>query len=157
MSARTSSPDSPAFRDEMHSQHMRLRLLLRATDEVLSARSGQRESRLLCSALVVLLTDLSKELPEHFEFEERGGYFMDVVRVAPQMSRELDRFKRDHFELTERSRAVLDLSYDALRHSRRWGEVEKEFGALSARLIIHEREENIILQEVFSQDIGEPG
>ena len=68
MSAKTSSPDSPAFRDEMHSQHLRLRLLLRATDEVLSARSGQRESRLLCSALVVLLTDLSKELPEHFEF-----------------------------------------------------------------------------------------
>lgn len=112
---------------------------------------------MLCSALVVLLTDLQTELPVHFEFEERGGYFSDVMRLAPRMSRELDRLKGDHLDFVERSRALLDLAYDVLRQSGRWGEVQNAFGALSTRLRIHERKENAIMQEVFSLDIGQPG
>lgn len=153
----TADPDSPVFRDELHNHHVRLQLLLRAIDEVLSTRSGGSESQLLCSALVVLLTDLQTELPVHFEFEERGGYFSDVMRLAPRMSRELDRLKGDHLDFVERSRALLDLAYDVLRQSGRWGEVQIAFGALSTRLRIHERKENAIMQEVFSLDIGQPG
>lgn len=157
MSTDTVARKSPAFGDEMYSQHLRLRMLLRAIDEVLSASVEPPEGRLLGSALVALATDLHRELPAHFEFEESDGYFLDVVKLAPQMSPELDRLRRDHIDLVERSRELLDLSRAVLEESRRWAEAECAFGALSSRLTKHERKENDIMQEVFSLDIGQPG
>ncbi|MBW2723348.1 MAG: hemerythrin domain-containing protein [Deltaproteobacteria bacterium] len=151
------TPSSPTFGDEMLSQHLRLRLLLRAIDEVLSTPGEQSEGQPLASALVVLATDLHRELPGHFEFEERDGYFLDVARLAPEMSKELDQLKRDHVDLLERSSALLDLSFQVLKRSRRWAEARSAFGALSSRLIKHENKENSIMQDVFSLDIGQSG
>lgn len=157
MSTKTTTPDSPAFGDEMLSQHLRLRLLLRAIDEVLSAPGEQSEGHPLGSALVVLVTDLHRELPPHFEFEERDGYFQDVARLAPELSKDLDWLKGDHADLLERSSALLELSRGVLDRSRRWAEARGAFAALSSRLVRHEHKENDIMQEVFSLDIGQPG
>ncbi len=157
MSKKTTTPNSPAFGEEMLSQHLRLRLLLRAIDEVLSVPGEQSEGHPLSSALVVLVTDLQRELPPHFEFEERDGYFQDVARLAPELSKDLDRLKGDHADLLERSSALLELCRGVLDRSRRWAEARSAFGALSSRLVRHEHKENDIMQEVFSLDIGQPG
>lgn len=157
MTQAKTSPDPAELHAAVRSQHERLQLLLRATREVLAARSGQRDGDELSSTMLVLLTYLSEELVAHFEYEEHGGYFSDVLRVAPQLSRALDRFQEEHIELARSSRAVLDLSHNAVKDPRRWQEVESEFGRLFERLRNHEREENTMVQRAFSDDVGQSG
>lgn len=143
------------FGTKLHDQHMRLRLLLRGIDEVFEARSSEQEGERLAFALVVLLEDLMRELHDHFEFEESGGYFGDVQDAAPYRGRELDALKHDHIDLSERATTVLKLSKEALKQSSRWSEVENGFTAFASRLRAHERRENNIIQEVFLTDVGE--
>ncbi len=147
----------PAFRDEIAGHHRRLRQLLAALQEVIDARAQEREGPMLATAMLALLVDLEHELPIHFEVEEQGGYFADVLRVAPEMSRHLDRLKEDHVDFMERSGQLLEYAREAAEGTRRWGEVEQLFAKLASRLSTHERNENDIIQQLFMLDSGQPG
>ncbi len=151
----TSNPSD--FHDEIAGHHKRLRQLLAALEEVIETRAHDRESPLLATTMLALLTDLEHELPLHFEAEERGGYFSDVLRVAPEMGRRLDKLKEEHADFTERSRRLLEYAHGAREGTRRWGEIEQLFNHLAEKLVAHERMENDLIQKLFMLDTGAPG
>ena len=157
MSVAKTHRDWKCFEAGVQSQHLRLRVLLRGIEEIFDARSAERESESLVSALHALLTDLNAELPQHFDFEEKTGYFVDIENRAPHRSRELETLRHEHEDFAERTRLLLDRFHDAVHESIHWAEVEDRFTSLSNRLRSHEERENRLIQEVMTMDFGDSG
>ena len=91
MTVKSQSKFLETFGTVLHGQHTSLRLLLRGIEEVFVERSSGSEDERFAAVLVVQLEDITRELQEHFEFEEKGGYFEDVQSASPFRARELPR------------------------------------------------------------------
>jgi hypothetical protein len=136
---------------ELRVQHLGLRELLRAIEQRLKEqRLGGDGST--SGALLVLLADLARELPEHFAFEERGGYLADAIAVAPRLTAKAAELYRDHAELARRSRDLLEQARSAAEARAGWAEVEAGFAALATLLSDHEEAENALVREAFTEN-----
>lgn len=86
------------------SQHVVLHRAVQALDAWLE-HSADRESCL--ETAEGLLMEIYNILPEHFALEERGGYFADVLSVAPQFARRAAELQNHHQTLIPRLELVL--------------------------------------------------
>ncbi len=56
------------------------------------------------AALEAALKSLAGRLEEHFEFEESGGYFKEVLEIDPNRSREVDQLQDEHERMRDELR-----------------------------------------------------
>ena len=110
-----------------------------------------------CRTLIDRLGQLRDQLALHFSLEDAYGYFDDPLDVAPQLSRQADKLRREHKELylefcdlVERAeRMFYDEQYATLAL---W--LGPQFLGLDARLRSHEERENDLIYEAYDGDIG---
>ncbi len=96
------APSKPPLQ-RIWSQHVVLHRSVRAVDQWIDGL-GEEDSLDLG---VQLLEQLEHVLPEHFALEEQGGYFADVLSIAPQFSSWAAELQAEHSRLIPRLDAIL--------------------------------------------------
>jgi RNA polymerase-binding transcription factor DksA len=108
-------------------------------------------------AAVVLYRSLHRELPEHFSREEEDGYFAAALDRAPHFHRRTMILLHQH-AVFRRSLDRMHLSFlDAERNPSHFGGIKEAFEKFANDLLIHEADENALLEEAFLEDIGLSG
>jgi hypothetical protein len=135
---------------QLRVQHLGLRELLHAIEgRIKEQRIGGDVPG--PGSVLVLLADLVRELPEHFAFEERGGYLSDVIAAAPRTRSRAAELYEDHAELARRSAELLELARFAVESPGRWAKVEAKLAELAELLSAHEEAENALVREAFTE------
>lgn len=101
-----------------------------------------------------LTETLVTEVGEHFEIEERGGYFADALRRAPHMAETAFELQAQHDPLLESLQALRALVRSGVESDAWWARVEKELDRFTDALLQHEAGERALLQRAYGQDIG---
>lgn len=101
-----------------------------------------------------LFDELVSRVRTHFATEEYGGYFREIVELAPRLSSRADRLEREHGELL----AIAEQLAKDIRHaceSRIWRfAIRVDFERFLHRCQEHEAAENTLVQDAYLQDIG---
>jgi DnaK suppressor protein len=140
--------------NQLRVQHLGLRQLLQAIEETLREHRADVERESTGAAALALLGDLARELPEHFQLEERGGYFSDVIAAAPRLSGRAEELCKEHAGFQRQSRELLERAQSAGTAAERWAEVEADFAQVSASLAAHEEAENTLMRAVLKDDLS---
>ncbi len=101
-----------------------------------------------------MLGQLADHLLSHFELEERGGYFSDAVAHAPQLADRADGLLEEHPRMAEAARELADWASAAMGSDTWWDELAERFGAFREKLLAHERNEDRLIQEAYTRDLG---
>lgn len=102
----------------------------------------------------VLLGDLGRELPAHFELEERDGYMAEALAAAPRYQRLAGRLERQHASLARGIARIVDGAEAAGGSSDRWEELALDFRRFADALRAHEHAERDIMRDAFTDDLG---
>jgi len=132
--------------DHVLAEHRHLRRLIQRLRNLLFE---QQESGFVVGGL---LDELRDDLVTHFAHEEKGGYFDEVVTVAPRLKTRVDSLLSQHPQLM--------LTIDELRDSVEEGEIPegawptltKSFEQFVVDFVQHEEHENQLLQEAYFRD-----
>jgi hemerythrin-like domain-containing protein len=88
--------------------------------------------------------------------EENGGYLTPVIEMRPTLAADVERLRRDHQQMAE----IMDTIHAALndlnpQHRRSARECCYRIESLLSYVQHHERNENLLVTYVFTQDIGD--
>ncbi len=100
------------------------------------------------------LAELDRHLAAHFVHEEEGGYFAEVLQIAPRYKSEVDGLLSQHPLLREMLSSLLSKVDDAPLTMSRWQDIANGFERFVEHFIEHETDENDLLQKSYCQDIG---
>lgn len=100
------------------------------------------------------LTSLRDAVAVHFADEEEGGYFSDILEMAPRFGTAVDELHRQHADFLDR----FDLSIAQLDAgdcpAEVWRETSRHVEVLLEELEQHEHREIEIVQSAFDDDLG---
>lgn len=143
----TDASDHEAYEKIKH-EHEHLREVLK---DVRDAFAGGQAS---IDRLPNALEALRNELDEHFALEESTGYFSAEIDVAPRLASQAESLleQHQHFrdrleELIRRCRESTDLQAEA-------EQLQAAVDEFTWNLLRHEAEENDLIQQAYTEDIG---
>ena len=124
-------------------------------NSLLTAISGRFEhSHVPSRNLVSLLNALAFHLQTHFEFEEADCYFTNLVQTAPRTAQIVEKILQEHREmLVEVDQMVQEARAD-LDHKSGTDALARRYAKFREKLEAHEHQENLLLQDVYTEDIG---
>jgi hypothetical protein len=104
--------------------------------------------------IAVLLREFHAALLVHFLNEENEGFFDEVTAQAPRLSGEAGRLCIEHEHLLRDADELCRFAAAGSPSMAWWRELNSRCHAYSRRLMLHERDENRLLQEAHQADIG---
>ncbi|MBX3433036.1 MAG: hemerythrin domain-containing protein [Pirellulales bacterium] len=113
--------------------------------------ADQRRSK---RALEKLVTQLAELCEGHFQREEEGGYMREAVQQAPQLASRAKTLGDEHEPLQEAIEKLRILVHSGVESAAWWVRVQSDFSSFAKTISRHESEENALLQEAFTQDVG---
>jgi hemerythrin len=136
------------FYEVMKAEHRELGIILGdIRDEV----SAQTRSKTKLENLIGRLREL---VEAHFSHEERGGYLKEALERAPRFIVQAAVLQDQHETLLEEVEKLRLLVHSGIESPAWWNRVESDFRAFAGRFMNHEQDENKIVQEAFTVDIG---
>lgn len=129
-------------------EHAELKSLLEALQAACSPSLRNRES------VQDLAETLANQVAEHFELEERGGYFADAIKRAPQVAVQAAELQAQHEPLLETVQALRALARSGVESEAWWNRVTSELDRFAQGLLRHESGERSLLQRAYGLDIG---
>ena len=105
-------------------------------------------------SVVKLLEGLRSFFISHFQKEETGGLFEDVVERAPHLSRLAAKLTHEHGELLQRMDGLIRFARRGTGQPLCWRMLRLRMQDLTVQLHQHEAEENGMLQMAYSDDLG---
>jgi RNA polymerase-binding transcription factor DksA len=103
---------------------------------------------------LTLMKDLARQLPEHFNLEEKNGFLEDALTQAPRYGRRAEELMREHPVFTEQIAGIVENAEAAGSSTAAWRSVREHFRSLTLDLLTHEQGENDILESAFLDDLG---
>jgi len=141
------SPEFEQFQ-KIQEEHRQLKTLLEQIETALTDRSGPIE------AVVDLIGQLGHQLTKHFQTEEAGGYFADALFEAPQLVNRANDLMLQHPKMTRSARKLAEAADPNKNPDLWWEQTAERFQALKEELDKHERDEDLLIQEAYTRDIG---
>ena len=139
--------DSNIF-GRIDAEHQELRDLLARIHRTLANDQSSVEE------VTKLLRTLCDDLRAHFRNEEEQGFFSQITDHAPRLTSHADSLCGEHLEMLLDAEALAKQS-EMGDGTDRWRQALSEaFHSLSKQLMHHESEENQLLQQAYSEDIG---
>lgn len=139
-----------SWTDELAHEHAHLGHLLGQVRRLLVAQSGDSRDR----SLGTLLSQLTIEVREHMEFEERDGYLAPVQERIPRMFEAIEQLRGEHAALQSQLAKILtDATVRPGVYEFR-EEVSPQLQHWLESMRNHERRENQLVQEAFNTDIS---
>jgi hypothetical protein len=129
-------------------EHIQLRQMIDDTRECLQQRAFTHKE------LLETLVRLRTQLVEHFRNEESGGYFPDVIKVAPRLQQRADALLQQHPALQEQIDGVRLIAEQSGPSEKWWRSIADEFSKFCREFDQHERDETALLQDAYNRDIG---
>ncbi len=156
------SADFPLdYADKLHAQHLEMHDSLKALNVLIeSVMVGRAKGEVLGpdgAAALIVLSDLKRDLPEHFALEEQDGHLVSAVAVAPRFHRRASRLLAQHGDFCVRLTSLLSHARQAGASVQSWARVQQDFLRLSADLRRHERAESELIGRAYGDDLGTPG
>ena len=141
----TTNPDDASRQSagDLWREHVRLKRRLDALRDTMAQETDQ-------TRLANLLDEFCLELETHFQHEETGDCFEQVVAVAPRLSERVDAVLRQHPALL----AMLGDIVEMARQSVKLETLLARFESFATKWLRHETEENDLLHEAYNVDIG---
>lgn len=132
----------------MLEEHTKLRGLLSALEQMLADR--------LCSSseLAARLREVDELVDSHFHGEEDSGCFPNLMDLAPRVAERVKDLIGEHGELRAAIHLLVEAAGRSTGTSEDWEGLTAGFRDFAAKLLQHERTENELVQEVFTEDLG---
>ncbi|MCE9632428.1 MAG: hemerythrin domain-containing protein [Planctomycetia bacterium] len=129
---------------ELHSQLLSMRAEFTNPDLPDAQRLG---------AVREMLAGLRDYLRTHFEQEERGGFMEESIARMPRLSSAVQKVMADHPGLLAELDTLLETIGMRDISPETWAEATRGFAAFSDHLLVHERNENAVVQEGYNEDL----
>jgi hypothetical protein len=100
------------------------------------------------------MAELAAHLKSHFEVEEEGGFFTQVVARAPRLADQVGQLSDEHKSMTKTVESLCIEAANGDGSAAWWEKNDADFHRLSKELMQHENHENQILQDAYTEDIG---
>jgi hypothetical protein len=139
---------NPAFAQDLQAQHHELRDFLHEGTQLL-ANTGWTVDDLFS-----LLAVLRRHLQEHFEHEERGGYFREAIVARPQLAPRANTLLEQHGSFMAMIDELMALVGTDMVSAASRREIESRWQRFSSEFCQHEAGEVDLLQFVFNEDLG---
>jgi len=139
---------NPAFAHALQAQHHELRDFLHEGTQLLADTGWAVDD------LFSLLAVLRRHLREHFEHEEQGGYFHEVIVARPQLAPRANALLEQHGDFMATLDGLLALVGTETLSSVSRSEIESRWQRFSSEFCRHEAGEVDLLQFVFNEDLG---
>lgn len=133
---------------KIQEQHRQLASLLEQIESALTQRSSP------INDVVDLIGQLGHQLTKHFQSEEAGGYFEEALDEAPQLFDRANALMLQHPKMTQSARKLVEAADPETDPDLWWQQTTERFEALRVELKKHEREEDRLIQEAYTRDIG---
>lgn len=102
-----------------------------------------------------MLGRLGDRLVKHFAMEEDGGYFADALMHAPQLVSKANALLAQHPKMCSQARLLVqELPESHESGEDWWSHTTSLFCAFREEIDRHEKQENVLLQEAYTQDLG---
>ncbi len=129
-------------------EHRQLTGLLDQIGSVLAERSCSIDE------VVDLLGQLGHRLTKHFQTEEAGGYFAEALYDAPQLFQRANDLMLQHPKMTRSARKLAEAADPGVDPEQWWSQTADRFQAFRAELKRHECNEDRLVQEALTRDLG---
>jgi len=140
----------PSGTDELAHEHAHLGNLLGRVRRLLVAPSEENRDGMLGA----LLEQLTIEVREHMEFEERGGYLAPVQQRMPELFGTIEQMRGEHTVLQSKLAQILTDARTRPGVYEFREEVSPQLQHWLDSMRDHERRENMLVQDAFSTDIS---
>lgn len=144
----TIAPASHSVFHEITDEHEQIEAMF---DRIHCTFAGGRKNLPLIRKL---LGEFVEQLKQHFAHEEKGGYFHEVVEMAPRFAPTVTRLREEHIWLQE---FIVELHYQSVHAPASavwWEAIRLDFTEFFTQFNKHEACENNLIQETYTQDIG---
>lgn len=141
------SPDVETV-EMIRQQHETLKELLGRIEVALQQR------RLSIAEVGDLLGQLGDQLVRHFALEESSGYLGEAMLHSPELVGRANALLAQHPKMTRKAQKLLSESLDSPAAERWWDLTSQRLADFLAELREHERNENCLLQEAYTLDVG---
>jgi len=109
----------------------------------------------VAEAALEAMEGLERILLAHFHAEEgEAGFFEELLRAAPQLSRDVDELRHQHPVLAERIHSIVEGSRWAGLSDSAWRKVSVEFDRFVEEFTLHENTEDRLVAEGLMTDEG---
>lgn len=144
----TRDPKTSVSLEQIQEEHADLRSMLR------DLQTAFGEKKQTAEQLATLLDRSRKVLEEHFQHEEKGGFFRGIRESAPQFSDRVTALEHEHPQFLAvidqlRARVSSHEPEDVWRH-----DCEKLYEEFRRGFLAHETAEHELMQDAYTQDMG---
>jgi iron-sulfur cluster repair protein YtfE (RIC family) len=134
--------------EQIQREHEQLRERLKVLHQKIEVHPAPPEE------VATLLRELRVALESHFQCEENGGFFDDIVTQAPQLSRQAQKLTHEHVDLLKHADTLVQMAEESQGQPICDPTLASRFRYVSRLLMHHESEENGMLQTAFQDDLG---
>lgn len=139
---------------KLDAQHESLGALLDSLAASLGAVAERPDDVGTRVEMLRLLRQLERLLPEHFLYEEAGGYLAEALAAAPRLTRRAQRLRSEHSGFSMRLAALANRAREAGESPGSWKALGTGVRKFTYELRHHEMEENCLIQDAFTDDLG---
>lgn len=145
----TPKPSQTGPVEQVEQQHEEIRQSISDIHRVL--RAGEASPPQLASQLSAFCVVLE----DHFRTEEAGGFFDQITDQAPRLSSRADKLCHEHQQMLDSAKSLVKQAIDG-DGSEGWRDkMGAAFHDFGRSLMHHESEENELLQQAYTDDIGD--
>ena len=101
-----------------------------------------------------LLRQFSAHVLTHFGHEEQGGYFSEVVLIAPRLNAKVQSLLAQHTLFREQLSGMCQHVEQGDSSDEWYAELRSKFEHFTERFLRHEHAEDHLVQEAYDRDIG---
>lgn len=136
------------FYEQVRQEHEELREWLGRLHHALTERTQSGPQ------IAGMFGELTEHINRHFNDEEIGGFFEQVVDMAPRFADRTILLREEHTALRADLAGLAARADEADVGDAWWQELLAGFHEFSKALMQHENKENELLQDVFDEDVG---
>lgn len=144
----SAKPTTPAHARELQAEHQELRDLFHEGTQLLADPDWAVDD------MFSLLAVLRRHMQEHFEHEEQGGYFREVILVSPQLASHAAALLKQHACFMATVDQLIAAVGTELVSTAVRSEISAEWQRFNSEFCQHEAGEVDLLQLVFNEDLG---
>lgn len=137
-----------AIFEQILDEHKSLREKLKQIHSVLGGTEITTEQ------MGTLLGELQSELSTHFCNEDKGGFFDEIAARAPHLTDQARKLCVEHQAMLTEVAELCRIASEGAPAKTWWQELGTRFHEFRRRLMLHEGEENRLLQQAYQDDIG---
>lgn len=134
--------------EQIRREHAELRELLGSVSRALADREISLEQA------SEMFTSLRGQIVKHFETEEQGQFFEEIIDHAPRLSDRANATCDEHEQLLAQVKQMADLALEKAGTPDWWQQLNDQFHDFSKGLMHHESQEMELMQEAYGEDIG---